>query len=64
MREPEIIEAELVEISAMADDEMKLNSIIVWCTTHPDEIPFAMHILLEGKSARKNIASSGEVPEK
>jgi hypothetical protein len=49
MREPETIEAELVEISAMADDEMKLNSIIVWCATHPDEIPFAMHILLGGK---------------
>jgi hypothetical protein len=53
MREPEIIEAELVEISAMADEEMKLSSIIVWCTTHPDEIPFAMHILLQGKAAGK-----------
>jgi hypothetical protein len=50
MREPETIEAELIEISAMADDEMKLNSIIVWCATHPDEIPFAMHILLGGKT--------------
>ncbi len=35
MREPDIVEAELVEIGAMADDEMKLNSIIVWCATHP-----------------------------
>ena len=50
MREPEIIEAELVEIGAMADDEMKLNSIIVWCATHPDEIPFAMHVLLGSKA--------------
>jgi hypothetical protein len=56
MREPETIEAELVEISAMADDEMKLNSIIVWCATHPDEIPFAMHILLQGKAAGKAVA--------
>ena len=50
MRDPEIVEAELVEISAMADDEMKLNSIIVWCATHPDEIPMAMHMLMGGKA--------------
>ncbi len=30
----------------MADDEMKLNSIIVWCATHPDEVPLAIHLLL------------------
>jgi hypothetical protein len=51
MREPDVVEAELVEISAMADDEMKLNSIIVWCATHPDEVPLAMHMLLGGKKA-------------
>ena len=50
MRAPETVEAELVEISAMADDEMKLNSIIVWCATHPDEVPLAIHMLL-GKTA-------------
>jgi hypothetical protein len=49
MREPDIVEAELVEISAMADDEMKLNSIIVWCATHPHEVPLAIHMLLGGK---------------
>jgi len=49
MREPEVVEAELVEISAMADDEMKLNSIIVWCTTHPDEVTLAIHMLLGGR---------------
>ena len=46
MRDPEDIESELVEISAMADDEMKLNSIIVWCATHPDEVPLAIHLLM------------------
>jgi len=51
MREPEVVEAELVEISAMADDEMKLNSIIAWCATHPDEVPFAIHMLLGAKKA-------------
>jgi hypothetical protein len=64
MREPEIIEAELLEISTMADDEMKLSSIIVWCTTHPDEIPFAMHILLQGKAAGRTIAPDDKVTEK
>jgi hypothetical protein len=51
MREPEVVESELIEISAMADDEMKLNSIIVWCATHPDEVPLAIHMLLQGKKA-------------
>lgn len=51
MREPEVVEAELIEISAMADDEMKLNSIIVWCATHPDEVPLAIHMLLQGRKA-------------
>jgi len=51
MRDPEVVEAELVEISAMADDEMKLNSIIVWCATHPDEVPLAIHMLM-GRKAR------------
>lgn len=50
MRDPETVEAELVEISAMADDEMKLNSIVVWCATHPDEIPLAIHMLMGGKT--------------
>jgi hypothetical protein len=43
MRAPEIIEAELIEISAIADDTIKLERIIVWCATHPDEVAFALH---------------------
>lgn len=46
MREPDIIEAELVEINATADDVVKLERIIAWCAVHPDEIPFAMRILM------------------
>ena len=46
MREPEIIETELVEISAIADDSIKLERIIAWCALHPDEVPFALHALL------------------
>ena len=48
-REPEEIEAELMEISALADDETKLNEIVSWCATHPDEIPFAIRVLMGGK---------------
>ena len=59
MRDPEVVEAELVEISAMADDETKLNNIIAWCATHPDEIPFAIHILMGGKRKKDQSAPSG-----
>jgi hypothetical protein len=51
MREPQVVEAELVEIAALADDETRFNRIVVWCATHPDEIPIAMHILLGQKMA-------------
>ena len=43
MRDPEIIETELMEISAIADDAVKLERIVVWCAAHPDEVPFALH---------------------
>lgn len=53
MREPQEIEAELVEISALADDETRFNRILVWCATHPDEIPTAMHLLLGNKTEKE-----------
>ena len=43
MRDPQIIEDELMEISAIADDSIKLERIIAWCAAHPDEVPFALH---------------------
>jgi len=46
MRAPEIIEAELMEISAIADDTLKLERIVAWCASHPDEVPFALHHLM------------------
>ena len=46
MRAPEVIEEELIEISAIADDTLKFERIIAWCAAHPDEIPFAMHHLM------------------
>jgi hypothetical protein len=46
MREPDVIEAELMEISSIAEDETKFERIVAWCATHPDEIPFAMKLLM------------------
>ena len=46
MRDPEVIEAELIEISAIADDSLKFERIVAWCATHPEEVPFALHHLM------------------
>jgi len=46
MRDPEIIETELMSISALADDSVKFERIVAWCVAHPDEVPFALHQLL------------------
>jgi hypothetical protein len=43
MRDAEIIETELMEISAITDDLVKFERIVAWCATHPDEVPFALH---------------------
>jgi len=43
MRDPDIIDTELMEISAIADDTTKFERIIAWCASHPDEVPFALH---------------------
>ena len=49
MRDPEIIETDLMEISAIADDLVKFERIVAWCASHPDEVPFALHQLLKQK---------------
>ena len=49
MRDPETIETELMEISAIADDLVKFERIVAWCTAHPDEVPFALHQLMRQK---------------
>ena len=46
MRDPEVIEDELIEISAITDDTLKFERIIAWCAAHPDEVPFALHHLM------------------
>ena len=59
MRDPEFIEEELIEIGGMADDGTKLEQIIAWCATHPDEIPVAIRMLLGKTSHLKASAESG-----
>jgi hypothetical protein len=61
MRDPETIESELMEISAIADESVKLDRIIAWCATHPDEVPFALHQLLNRRDrhARPNASGQG-----
>ena len=49
MRDPEIIETDLMEISSIADDLVKFERIVAWCASHPDEVPFALHQLLKQK---------------
>jgi len=47
MRDPQIIETELVEIASIADDLVKFERIVAWCAIHPDEVPFALHNLMK-----------------
>ena len=51
MRDPQEIEQELIEIGSHFDDALKIEEIIAWCATHPEEVPVAIRILL-GKVER------------
>ena len=57
MRDPEVVERELVAIAAMADEATKLDAIVAWCTTHPDEVPIALHMLLKGPRRHEELHS-------
>ena len=59
MRDPEIIETELMEISAIADDTVKFERIVAWCASHPDEVPFALHQLMGGHDKHPSQTSYG-----
>jgi hypothetical protein len=52
MRDLEIIDNELMEISAIADDSVKFERIVAWCAMHPDEVPFALHQFMGGDKKR------------
>ncbi len=54
-RDEQVIEDELMEISAIQDDTIRLERIVAWCATYPSEIPialrfFRMRLHAEGKA--------------
>jgi len=57
MRNAETIENDLMEISAIADDSIKLERIVAWCAAHPEEVPFALHQLLSRGNAEPSQGS-------
>ena len=46
-RDEQVVEAELMEISAIQEDAVKLERIVAWCANYPDEIPFALSFFKE-----------------
>jgi hypothetical protein len=42
VRDPQIVEEELVEIGAIQDDLAKFERIVAWSSMHPDEVVFAL----------------------
>jgi hypothetical protein len=64
MRDLETIETELMEISAVPDDLVKLERIIVWCASHPDEVPLALHQLMKAREKKAPLtAHPGNGPD-
>ena len=63
MRDPEIIETDLMEISAIADDLVKFERIVAWCASHPDEVPFALHQLLRQREQEPQTSNPGAGPD-
>jgi hypothetical protein len=57
MRDVEIIETELMEISAIADDLVKFERIVAWCASHPDEVPLALHQMMGLRNKRASESS-------
>jgi len=45
VRDVQVVEEELSEISAIQDDLTKFERIIAWSAAHPDEVVFAVRYL-------------------
>ncbi len=59
-REKQTVEAELVEISAIQDDSVKLERIVSWCANYPDEIPFALSFFRQRLHLKRSNANDTE----
>jgi hypothetical protein len=55
-RDEQVVEAELMEISAIQDDTVKLERIVAWCANYPDEIPFALSFFRERMNESRDTA--------
>ena len=56
-RDEQVVEAELMEISAIQDDMLRLERIVAWCAAYPDEIPFAMSFFRNRSRVRPDPAA-------
>lgn len=60
-RDEQTIEAELIEITAIQDDTVRLERIVAWCAVYPDEIPFALRFFRRRATpAEKTLSDPGE----
>jgi hypothetical protein len=59
-RDEQVVEAELMEISAIQDDTVKLERIVAWCAMYPDEVPFALRFFRARLDGGHGAASSAE----
>ena len=59
-RDEQIVEAELIEIMAIQDDTLKLERIVAWCATYPDEVGFALKFFRNRSSANQLHAEAVE----
>jgi hypothetical protein len=60
-RDEQVVEAELMEISAIQDDTIKLERIVAWCATYPDEVPFALKFFRGRLGAGREGAAHQEI---
>ncbi|HEY3940519.1 MAG TPA: hypothetical protein VGL97_24030 [Bryobacteraceae bacterium] len=58
-RDEQTVEAELMEISAIQDDTVKLERIVAWCANYPDEIPFALRFFRARSHAQRQSGAEG-----
>lgn len=53
MRDEQDIEDELIEIMGLQDDTLKLERLVAWCATYPDEIPAALRFFRDRLVSKK-----------
>ena len=62
-RDEQVIEAELMEISAIQDDTVRLERIVAWCAMYPQEVPFALRFFRGRSKERHGEHGGSKSPE-